>query len=678
MTKTRATARHNLEAAVAAHRAGRLAEAEALYRRVLRGEPRQPVALHLLGVLALQRGQAAEAVALIRKALARRPDYPEALNNLGNALCRLERFEEALTAFERAGRFAPALADAHANRSNALKALGRADEALGACEEALRLRPDFADAHFNRGLLLAGLGRLKEAVEAYRAAQTLLPGQATVALRLGEALLGLGQAQAAEHAFSTALRLDPACAPALVNLGLLLQERGAAGAALAAFQEAVALAPTLAEAHNNHANLLRTCGRLADALAAYQRALAADPDNRETMFNRGLARLANGDLAGGWPDHEQRWASRQLAGGRRRTDQPSWTGEPLAGRSLLIWREQGVGDELMFATLYSDLLRLVHPVGSPAPLRRSVPGRENSGADDKKTSEDPVPRHPLPRAPFIKEAGPMETMTLARDQTAYPLPADGAVTIEADPRLVTLLARSLPAAQFRAAPARPATAAPPAEALACAAGSLAGPLRPHLSAFPTRGTGALRPHPELAALWRSRLAALGPRLKVGVCWRSSLLTGPRAHDYTPLTAWLPILRLPGLHAVSLQADGEPDLARLEATTELRVARWPALDLRDDFEGTAALIANLDLVISAPTAIGELAGALGVPVWRTDRVGSWTLLGTACRPWFPAMRPWIAGPEEPLPALLAAIARHLSGLTCRTGKGTSDYTSERND
>ncbi len=226
--------------------------------------------------------------------------------------------------------------------------------------------------------------------------------------------------------------------------------------------------------------------------------------------------------------------------------------------------------------------------------------------------------------------------------------------VECDPRLVRLLARALPGALVR-----PPTVDPRDADCHAPMGDVAARLRPNLGAFPAR-VPFLTPSPEDAQRWRDRLTALGPGLAVGICWRSSRITAERAGAYSRLAQWGPLLTLPGLRLVNLQYD--------ECAEELAEARrrfgvaphvWPDLDLRDDLDGVAALMAGLDLVVTAPTAVGELTAALGTPVWRLSGAGDWSTLGSAVRPWFPSMG--LRHPVDGHDAALAEVARRLRRL-----------------
>lgn len=254
-----------LQLAVAMHQAGRLAEAQAIYREVLKLAPDHFDALHLSGVADLQTGKLEAGLALIDRALAVRPGS----------------------------------APAHNNRGNALKDLKRPDEALASYDQALALRPDYADAHNNRGNILLAREHWAEALASYDRALALTPGDAELYNNRGNALAGLKRLDEALAAFDKALALRPGYPEAHNNRGNVLLDTHRGGDALAAYDRALALRPSYTEAHNNRGNALRALGRLEEALACYDKALALDPNYAEAHSNRGnvLASLKRLDEA---------------------------------------------------------------------------------------------------------------------------------------------------------------------------------------------------------------------------------------------------------------------------------------------------------------------------------------------------------------------------------------------
>ncbi len=300
---------------LAQHRAGRLADAETYYRKVLASLPQHFDSLHLLGVIAHQRGDHATAVRQIDRALETSPDHAFALNNRGNALHALGRHAEALTSYDRALALQPDYADALCNRGAALHELGRYDEALASCDQTIARQPDYAEAHSNRGNTLKELKRYGEALEACDRAIALAPGFAGAHSNRGNALYELNRFEEALAAYDRAIALQPDYAAALTNRSVALQD-------LRRFDEA-----------------LESCAR----------AIAVAPDYAEAHYQQAMFRLLLGDFGRGWAEHEWRWRSTRLAETRRTFAQPLWLGaDDLRDKTILLHAEQGIGDTIGF------------------------------------------------------------------------------------------------------------------------------------------------------------------------------------------------------------------------------------------------------------------------------------------------------------------------------------------
>ena len=215
------TIQQSLELAVRHHNAGDLAKAEGIYQQVLQADPNQPIALHLLGVIAHQVGNHDTAVDLINKAIAINPDYAEAHNNLGNALQVLGRLDEAVASFNKAIAIKPDLAEAHSNLGTALQDLGRLDEAVTSFHKALNIQPDYAEAHSNLGVALQKLGKLDEAVASHHKALAIKPDLAEAHNNLGAVLQDLEGPDEAVASYRKALAIKPDYVQAHKNLGLI-------------------------------------------------------------------------------------------------------------------------------------------------------------------------------------------------------------------------------------------------------------------------------------------------------------------------------------------------------------------------------------------------------------------------------------------------------------------------
>ena len=264
---------------------GRLAEAEASYRRVLELQPDWADTHNNLGVTLWDQGRQAEAEASYRRALEIEPDYVEAHNNLGNARRDQGKLPEAEASLRRALALKPDFAEAHNNLGNTLQAQGRRPEAEASFRRALALKPDYAEAHSNLGNALRDQGRFSEAETSLRRALALKPDFPGVHNNLGAALQWQGRLSESEASYRRALALKPDYAEAHNNLGAVLQGQGRLSESEASLRQALELQPDFAEAYSNLGATFNYQGRLSEAEASYRRALEFEPDYEDAFGN---------------------------------------------------------------------------------------------------------------------------------------------------------------------------------------------------------------------------------------------------------------------------------------------------------------------------------------------------------------------------------------------------------
>jgi predicted O-linked N-acetylglucosamine transferase (SPINDLY family) len=245
------TIQQTFDLAVQHHQAGRLHEAEKLYRLILAQRPDHADAMQNLGIIAHRAGRNDAAVDLIRRAIALRPNRPEAHNNLGNSLRDLGQLDQAIAAYRQAIALRPNYAEAHYNLGIALRDQGQLDQAIAAFRQAIALRGNYAEAHNNLGIALREQGQLDEAITAYRQAIALNPDFLEAQSNLGTALRDRGQSDEAIAAYRQAIALRPNSAEAHSNLGIALADQGQLDEAIAACRQAIALNPNLPETHSN-------------------------------------------------------------------------------------------------------------------------------------------------------------------------------------------------------------------------------------------------------------------------------------------------------------------------------------------------------------------------------------------------------------------------------------------
>jgi len=425
-----------------------------------------------------------------------------------------------------------------------------------------------------QGLAAIAQGRLDEAEAWLRKAYASAPQDPAIAANLGALLLQSGQFAEAAATLRAALRLKPDSISAHDNLGGALQALGDFAQAEAEHRAALALDPGHAAAWCNLGNALRAQARLEEAIACYARALALKPRWPHAEWNRALAYLLEGDLARGWASYAWR-----IAAGKVRFPTlplPLWDGGAPEGRRVLIYGEQGVGDEIMFASCLPDLsaagaVPVVVCEPRLAPLfARSFPAAEVSGT--------------------------------RREGAASETP-------------------------------------PPAECW-LPAGSLPRLFRGSRDAFPrTPGYLRAEDAATQEFRARLGAAAAG-RLAVGIAWRGGREGMERRRRSTTLADWQPLVRIPGVRFVDLQyGDRAHERAESAAAGGLVPEPIDGVDPLSDLDRYAALIAALDLVVAVDSAVVHLAGALGKPVWTLVPIPPdwrWMAQGTES-PWYPTAR-----------------------------------------
>jgi len=469
---------------------------------------------------------------------------------------------------------------------------GHAREALRLLERALQHRPDSVDSLNAMGLAFRNLGQPQQALEMHRRATRLKPLEAAGFTHLGLALRDLGQWADAEAACRHAIALAPHDPLLLNNLGTVLMRAGRFDDAVAAFREVLRRCPDHLKAMNNLGTTCLWAGRPADAVVEYDRALRLAPQHPEVRWHRSIALLTLGDWQRGWPEYEWRWRCADYRDLCHRFPRPAWNGSPLAGKRILLTHEQGLGDSIQFiryapllAQRGARVLLLCQP--ELTRLFAGVAGVERV----------------IPAA----AAAPDPAATVAPGRAAAPalLPPElRDLPFDLHLPLLTLPLRFATTPQTVPAPA-----------------------------------AYLFPDDALREKWRRRLEATAgvkppTTRRVGLAWAGRPIPDPLRTCGLPALA--PLAAVPGVRFVSLQV-GAPAAEADHPPAGMSLDNFSG-ELTD-FTETAALIANLDLVITIDSAVAHLAGAMGRPTWTLlPHVADWRwLLDREDTPWYPTMR-----------------------------------------
>ena len=347
-----------LDAAVKFHKDGDLERAERLYWEVVRADARNADAWHLLGLVAQAKRQFASALEFIGRAVQLDGAQPSFHDHLAEVYRALGQFSEAEACCHRALGLQGDFAAARNTLGMILAEQGRFHQAAASYRRALAIEPGDAKAHCNLGGALVELGQTSQAAECFRRAIEADRDLAEAHFNLGAIFQGQGQLDDATECYQNAIRAKPDCVPAHNNLGTLYKRQNKLKEAIGCYERALEFRPDFAEVLNNLGNVFQLQGRIAEAAICYDQTLRIKPDFLLARCNRALLYLAAGDFASGWPDYEWRCEFPDFP--KRTFAEPRWQGEPLAGRTLLVYAEQGLGDTLQFIR-YVPLLERLGP-----------------------------------------------------------------------------------------------------------------------------------------------------------------------------------------------------------------------------------------------------------------------------------------------------------------------------
>jgi len=615
---------------LALHRVGRLADAEMVYRRILATRADHFDSLHLLGVIFHQRGDYANAIGQIDLALAKnpnnilalnnrgaalkelkrfeealesydralavQPDYPEALYNRGTVLHELKRFEGALASYDRALKFKPDYAESLYNRGNTLRELKRFPQALASYDCALAKRPNHAETLSNRGLTLHDLGRFDEALLSYDRAIVQRPDNPKVLSNRGITLEVLKRFEEALESYDRALAVRQEYPEALYNRGIVLHELKRFEEAVESYNRALALRSDYAEALSNRGLALHEVGHLDEALASFDCALALRPDYAETHSHRGTTL------------HDMQRFDEALASYNRAINFRADCAEAhynLALCQLLTGEfERGWNEcEWRWRTEQSGRWKFEQPVwrGSNNIAGKTILLHAEQGFGDM--------------IQFCRYV-PLVAERAARVILEVPEPLHDLMgTLQGGARIVS---RGEPLPHFD---------------MHCPLLSLPLAFNTRLETIPS-ATPYLGAPSQASFDWNMRLGSKN-RPRIGLCWSGRSAHKNDRNRSMSLDSLLPILDFDATFVSLQQQVRSGDVA---ASQSRRNLLHFGADL-NNFSDTAALIANLDLVVSVDTSVAHLAGALAKPVWvMLPLIPDWRwLLDREDSPWYPTAR-----------------------------------------
>ncbi|MEG3986131.1 tetratricopeptide repeat protein [Microcoleus sp. S28C3] len=336
------------------HQAGRLLEAENLYRQIIQVQPESANVLCLLGIATRQQGKIAEAIDFYEQAIAQNPDFVEAHLNKANVLLDVGEYKRAIASYEQVIKIEPNSALAYNNLGWIKQQIGEIDAAILYYQTALRLDPNLHETAHNLGHLFKQKNQLNEAIAYYLHALKLNPNLTYSLMGLGTVLQQQGKLAEAFNCYQQAVILEPNNPEAHNNVGAFFHEQGNVKAAISHYRQALNLKPDFVEAINNLGHALVDLGEFQEAFSCHSRALQLQPDNATAHLELGLTLLLFGDFQRGFAEYEWRWRTPQLSS--RQFKQPVWDGSDLQGKTILLHVEQGFGDSIQFIR-YAPIIR---------------------------------------------------------------------------------------------------------------------------------------------------------------------------------------------------------------------------------------------------------------------------------------------------------------------------------
>ena len=568
---SKATIDELLQRALQYHNAFKVNQAIGFYEKILQISPENPHAIHYLGVAYHQLDQHDLALKFLAMAVSLKPDSSETFNHYGSALLKVPNFEAAEAAFR----------------------------------QALKLNPSNAEALFNLGNLIISGPELQNQVDAIaperaveathllRQAIALNPDHLTWQLELANALIEIDEKLEAKQIIDDIIFKEPTLAKAyFIRAKIKFGDMD--------LTKCILLSPTSHRAINNLGVVKLRQGDLNEVVPLYKKASLIAPDDPSVRWGLANGLLATGNLEKGW--RETRWRHKKPELLIEREGLPKeWRGEEIKNGKLLVYHEQGIGDELRFASCFKDL---THKVLAPC-------------------------------------------------------------IIETDPRLAPLFSRSFPEIEFINKLPRSENAVTEVDyshfvktnniEAYTALGDLPLHLRPNVESF-SKEISYLIPSPKFSDAWKEQLDRMAPGKKIGFCWNTALPNKRYGDYFFSINELNPIFSIKNSVLVNLQAtDCEEELKLAEEHFGIEIYRPKSIDMFNELDNVAALISQLDFVVGPFTSILSMAGAIGTRCFGLTLTKDWTALGTDDFPWNPTMTCFYKGTSNSWKPLMEKVA-----------------------
>ena len=574
------------------------------------------------------------------------PDTLILYDILGAAYMAIGNAEKTIKSYQKALKLDPNHTDAYNNMGTVFYEIGNLDEALECYKKAVKLEPYFAGAHYNLGNILQHTGNLKKAIESYKTSLAIQPNDVDVLLSFGSVLKDYGEFEQAIECYARALKINPDLDNARINMentakekaeidnlvidyakvvknkvdsaelisfmGTILQLRGYLDLAIEKYEKAIKISPNYDLAHYSMGTALVRIGEFDRAIKALDKALKIKPDYFDAMFHKSRLLLNRHDFKLGWTmygvSRNLKFASTELPIKRAKR----WKGSSLLGKNIELYASQGLGDEILYSSCIPDLIQ-------------ETPNN---------------------------------------------------IYLECDPRLKPLFARSFPSIIIYGVARKDIASLKRYEIIRSQENihidysnpidSLPEFFRNHIADFPKRNS-YLVPDPKLVKKWTKRLSRFGEGLKIGISWKTGAGRGENLS--IPLKFWREVLSLEAFFVNLQYGDVSGEIEQFQNENKIEIYDWKDNDPLLDLDNQAALISQLDLVISVDNATVHSCVALGTEVWDLMDPGlnlMWMDNGTNSSPLSPNLRLFRRKPQSRWTTVLKEVEIALRVRTQSTG------------
>ena len=568
-------AEEDLQKAIGFHQAGKLRQAELVCQQILQIHPWNVNTLHLLGVIAYQVENFEIAGDLIGQAIEVEPNQSSFFFSLGLVLKKQGKLAEAVNAYYKVLEIDPNNADAYNNLGNILGSSGKLEEAVDTYRKALEINPNDIKIYNNLSLALKRQGKLAEAIDTYHKVLEIDSTDVGTYRNLGMVLAEQGELEEAINAYCKALEIDSTDAGTHNNFGIILKEQGKLEEAIDAYCKALEIAPGYADAYNNLGNVLQLQGNFEEAMVVYQKALEINSQFSEAHKNLGMLLLLTGEFEHGWKKYEWRWECHDFPSENRNFPQSAWDGTNLSGKSILVWTEQGIGDEIMFANMLDTLSQMEVKIIAECE-ERLVPLFQRS----------------FPKIQFVSRE-PKPNPILLDKNIDYQVPI----------------------------------------------GSLAQWLRTDESQFPNKGPYLSASSEKVSQLRDKYEELTNDKLLVGISWKSinhgiKKEKSTILENWTPILSQ-PDCFFVNLQ----YGDIKQEIGEYRSATGILIYMDQEINPLTNLDDFAAQISALDLIISISNTTVHMSGALGKEVWTLlPYIPDWRwMLEREDTPWYPTMK-----------------------------------------